>query len=68
MQTNFRVLELKGPLAWAVLAVALLLGLLLAVWLLASALMLALILPLAAYGYALYRRFRQRRWRRLPYR
>ena len=61
-----RVFELKGPLAWAVLAVVLLLGLVLVVWVLASALVLALLLPLFAYGYAFYRRFRQRRWRRLP--
>jgi len=66
VRTDYRVLELKGPLLWAVLAVALLLGLLLAVWLLASALVLALILPLVAYGYAFYLRLRRRRWRRLP--
>lgn len=67
MRTDYaRVFELRGPFAWAVLAVTLLLGLVLAVWILASALVLALLLPLFAYGYAFYLRLRQRRWRRLP--
>jgi len=61
-----RVFELKGPLAWAVLAVALLLGLLLAVWLLATAFVLALLAPLILYAYLGYLRFRRRGWRRLP--
>ena len=63
---SYRVLELKGPLAIALFSLALLLGLFLAVWLLASAFVLALLLPLFTYGYAAYLRFRGRRFKRLP--
>ncbi len=66
MRYAYRTLRIPGPLAWALGALAAVLGLVLAVWLLATAFVLALVAPLALYLYLGYLRLRHRRWRRLP--
>ncbi len=66
MRYAYRSIPLRGPLAWIVLALAAILGLVLAVWLLATAFVLALVAPVALSAYFSYLRFKHRRWRRLP--
>jgi len=60
-----RVYTLEGPLAVVVVILALVLGLVLAVWLLASSIVLALLLPLVSWLYYGYLRL-VRRYPRLP--
>ncbi len=66
MRYAYRSWKIPGPLAWALLALAAVLGLVLAVWVLATAFVFALVAPLVLYAYLGYLRFKHRRWRRLP--
>lgn len=66
MRYAYRSFPLSGPLAWVLIALSAILGLVLAVWLLATAFVLALIAPAALAAYYTYLRFKHRRWRRLP--
>ncbi|WP_456475972.1 hypothetical protein [Oceanithermus sp.] len=57
--------QLRGPLAWAVLVLAALVGLVLAVWILVTAFVYIAILALAGWVYYAWLRLKYRR-RRLP--
>ena len=65
MNRGFKVVNLEGPLAWVVLALAAVLGLVLAVWVLSTALVIAILAPPLLYLYGAIRSLVYRR-RRLP--
>ena len=60
-----RRFQLRGPLAWAVLVLAALVGLVLAVWILVTAFVYIAILALAGWVYYAWLRLKYRH-RRLP--
>ncbi|WP_457636729.1 hypothetical protein [Oceanithermus sp.] len=61
-----RTFNLRGPLAWAIFLIAALLGLVLAVWILVTALVYIAILALAGWIYYTWMRFKLRHYRLPP--